>query len=212
MDNKSLDTKKEPDFYIGISRDEAKIISIGKTVDGMKEIEIDLNDENNQEVFKLEKRINSIMKPELVSEDAAHESETALSDAPAPVSEDAAPESETALSDAPAPVSEDAAPESETALSDAPAPVSEDNVHESSNTLVSDKAYVRFNNALKSNRNISMSNRPPSPEAVGNVLKNSKNVLESAVVTTIGGAKHKRTKRRKSKRRKTKRRKTKRSK
>ena len=175
MDNKSLDTKKEPDFYIGISRDEAKIISIGKTVNGMSEIEIDLNDETNQDELKLGKAINSIMNP-------------------APAAE--APESPSALEPS----------ESSSAL------VTASETSESSSTLVPDTAYVRFNNALKPNRNFAMGNRLPTPQAVGNVLKNSTNVLESAVVPTIGGAKHKRTKRRKSKRRKTKRRKTKRSK
>ena len=43
---------KQPDFYIGVTRDPPAIVSIGKTIEGMQVLDIVLNSELNEEKKK----------------------------------------------------------------------------------------------------------------------------------------------------------------
>ena len=52
---------KQPDFYIGVTRDPPAIVSIGKTIEGMQVMDIVLNSELNEEKKKgFENAINNI--------------------------------------------------------------------------------------------------------------------------------------------------------
>ena len=61
---------KQPDFYIGVTRDPPAIVSIGKTIDGMEVIDVVLlNSELNEEKKRVLKMLLIILdKPSLQSQ------------------------------------------------------------------------------------------------------------------------------------------------
>ena len=179
---------KQPDFYIGVTRDPPAIVSIGKTIEGMQVMDIVLNSELNEEKKKgFENAINNIGQ---AKSSKPNQAQTPAETEPEPVPSDIA-EAENPVEGAENPV-EGAENPVEVAAETA-------ETEEEGDPLV-----ALLNNQPSSENQFGL---PPPPPA----LEKIDGATDTEVIGNGRGG-GKKTKRKRNKRRRTKKRKTKRSK
>ena len=173
---------KQPDFYIGVTRDPPAIVSIGKTIDGMEVIDVVLL---NSELTDDKKRVfeNAISNIGQAKSSKPNQAQTPAETEPEPVPSDIA-EAENPVEGAENPV-EVAAETAET--------------EEEGDPLV-----ALLNNKSSSENQFGL---PPPPPALEKIV----GATDTEVIGNGRGG-GKKTKRKRNKRRRTKKRKTKRSK